>query len=145
MTGTGQTGLGSYWSNSLAPKRTLDVVNIANEPQFRITQKIHTNVNSGVNADFQVSPQGNLHIVPRNYGAQRAVAVGFFDDPTNTIDPMVGTTLDVGKGYTRIRYLPEETPKTLIIGYQIDEVNSGDADNFLGRLDFPADETVFLN
>ncbi len=145
MIGNGHVGFGSYWNNTFQPHRTLDVIKQRNDPQFRITRIRSTNVNTGTNADFQVSNHGNLHIVPRTNGSLRALAVGFFDDPSNATDPMVGTALDVGKGYTRIRNLPDEPPKTLVIGYQVDEVNSGEADNFLGRLDFPNSETMFLN
>lgn len=136
MTGTGKTGLGSYWTDEFLPLRTLDVILQQDVPQFGITRQRNTNLNSGVNADFQVSTHGNLHILPRRNGAQRAVAIGFLDDPTNLTDPLQNTFLDVG-GLTRIRDLDDYNPNTLIIGYQFEDVNDGDADHFLGRLDFP--------
>lgn len=72
MIGQGRTGIGTSWTNDFAPQRTLDVIRQTNDPQFRITRLRNTSVNSGTNADFQVSEQGNLHIVPRISGGERA-------------------------------------------------------------------------
>lgn len=73
MTGKGLTGLGSYWNNTYLPLRTLDVINQQDVPQFRITRQRSTTINAGTNTDFQVSAQGNLHILPRFNGYQKAV------------------------------------------------------------------------
>lgn len=103
MSGDARTGIGPMWTNKLLPHRTLDVIRRNDSaPQFRITYNRSTNINSGTNADFQVSTQGNLHLIPRIDGKVRAVTIGFFDDPSNQTDPLQETFLDVG-GRTRIR------------------------------------------
>ncbi len=145
MTGDARMGVGPMWNNLYLPQRALDVIRRNDsQPQFRITYNRNTNVNFGTNADFQVSAQGNLHLLPQLNGDQKAVAIGFLDDPANLTDPSLGTFLDVG-GLTRIRQLRDSVPSTLIIGYQVDDVNNGPADQFLGRIDFPNDNTQFLS
>lgn len=135
MTGDAKMGVGPMWTNEFLPHRALDVIR-RNDilPQFRITYQRDRNVNFGINSDFQVSAQGNLHIIPRREGAIKAVAIGFFDDPlletdpANT-DPINTTFLDVG-GLTRIRQLPDSVPTSIITGYKITGANNGKMTTF---------------
>src|SRR5690554_4276934 len=144
----GRIGNNRFWRVGLNPgavnaNRRFEVFDNFNQPQFRITYATNNNVDLGTNADFQVSEQGNLHINSRLNGETQAVAIGFFDDT----EPYTGTFLDVGNGHTRLRKLPATMPKTVVIGYQLEDVNEGPEDYFLGRLDFPEEnpECFVLN
>jgi len=97
----GRIGSNNFWRVGLNPgtvnaQRRLEVFDNTNRPQFRITYATNNNPELGTNADFQVSEHGNLHINPRRNGNTQAVAIGFFDDPANNTDPLIGTFLDVG-------------------------------------------------
>ncbi|MFN2431120.1 MAG: hypothetical protein ABR574_13970, partial [Cryomorphaceae bacterium] len=140
MTAAGFTGIGTSWSNGVQPKRPLDVIRIDGRPQFRLSYASGPfyNESPGTYADFQTSPEGNLHIKPIDETELRATTIGFLDNEEP--DPLVGTVLDVGPGRTRIRQLPEISPDALIIGYRFEDVNMVDEDNFIGRLEFPDDE-----
>ena len=107
MTAAGFTGIGTSWSNGVQPKRPLDVIRIDGRPQFRLSYASGSfyNETPGTYADFQTSPEGNLHIKPVDDTELRATTIGFLDNEEP--DPLVGTVLDVGPGRTRIRQLPE--------------------------------------
>ncbi len=79
MTPNAHTGLGTGWSNTLQPHRTLDVGLTDDLPQFRITRTRNSNITLGVNADFQVSSAGNLYIKPKSGANNRATAIGYLD------------------------------------------------------------------
>ena len=140
--GTRFTGIGTGWTTTLVPQRTLDVGAATNNPQFRITHTCNSNVLNGIKADFQTSSTGNLHIKPTNNTALRTVAIGFLSADLSA--PTTGTRLDVA-GLTRIREMQAQTPRTIMVGYA-SLANLGDpADNFVGRLDFPNDPLLFLS
>lgn len=140
MTAAGFTGIGTSWSNSVQPKRPLDVIRVDGKPQFRISYASGQvyDEGPGVYSDFQTSPLGNLHIKPVANNQLRATTIGFLEG--DEVAPLQGTVLDVGPGRTRIRELPEVSPNALIIGYRFQDVNMEDEDNFIGRLEFPTDQ-----
>ena len=100
-TEVGRIGTNNNWRIGLNPsnvnaQRRLEVFDNSNKPQFRITYAI----NAGANSDFQVSSEGNLHVVPQTSGNVGALAIGFFPDDLSP--PTTETFLDVGnKGITR--------------------------------------------
>ena len=134
MTTVGHTGIGTLWSNSLQPVRTLDVVRNDSLPQFRITHLQNSNPNLGRNTDFQTSVNGDLHILSRNNGVNRRVAIGFLNStstPTERLDVL---------GTARLRQMPNNEPNVLITGVQQDQTG----DYALNYLAFPNDENLFL-
>jgi hypothetical protein len=134
MTTVGHTGIGTLWSNSLQPVRTLDVVRNDSLPQFRITHLQNSNPNLGRNTDFQTSVNGDLHILSRNNGVNRRVAIGFLNStstPTERLDVL---------GTARLRQMPNNEPNVLITGVQQDQAG----DYALNYLAFPIDENLFL-
>jgi uncharacterized coiled-coil protein SlyX len=150
MTGTGQMGVGVSWDNTFMPQRTLDVIYRNNDaPQFRLTRNRSTTVTGGDHADFQVDDNARLFIRPEENGSRRPTAIGFLRSDVTGGSPIVSgglplqsTALDVG-GQTRIRNLPASGPDALIIGYSFADVNETDpADHFLGRLDFPDEDSL---
>ena len=133
MTDEGRMGVGTGFSNTLQPIRTLHTYH-PSMPQFRISSSLNPDPLLGVHADFQVSTEGNLHLRPRNEDNHRTVAIGFLpgelSTPLNT--GAVQTTLDVG-GVTRVRNVPDAESNCLITGLNI---GSNANDHFLTRLDF---------
>ncbi len=112
MMGDARMGVGHRWSNTILPKRALDVVRRNDDlPQFRITRTPNVIDTLGIHGDFQTSPFGNLHIVPRESGLVRNVAIGFFHDPApnSTSNPSDPSVLDVG-GVVRVRKLEAAQP-----------------------------------
>ncbi len=151
MMGDARMGVGPRWTNTILPKRALDVVRRNDDlPQFRITHTPNLVDTLGIFTDFQTSPFGNLHIVPRESGVVRNVAIGFFHDPTpgSTTNPANPSVLDVG-GTVRVRNLPDLRPQALIMGYSFADINQNDTnDHFLGRIDLLHPDTAscfFLN
>ncbi|MFT7078909.1 MAG: hypothetical protein ACJAZC_000437 [Cryomorphaceae bacterium] len=136
MTGDGSMGIGTRWTNTIRPKRTLDIVRRKNKiPQLRLTYQEAQNQNALIYSELQTSENGNLHIAAFNQGVNRTVSIGFLDEDLD--DPFFQTTkLDVG-GRVRVRDLPLGTPEALIIGFTISDINDPDEDQYLGRLDFP--------
>ncbi len=142
IAGDAKMGVGPMWTNALMPKRALDVIRRDDElPQFRITHTASTSIDQGIQSDFQTSEIGVHYIYPRIDDRRRAVAIGSLYG--NLSDPLDETWLDVG-GQTRIRDLAEETPRSLIIGYQLDDANQSAEDEFLGRLDLQGDPCLVL-
>ena len=143
ITPWGNAGIGDSFNNNQQPHRRLVVHGLDTDPQFRISTILDPDPDLGDHADFQVSPQANLHIKPRHNELDRTVCIGFLDNELD--DPTSNTRLDVG-GITRIRTLQEIEPQSLIIGYSFADVNETDpADHFLGRLDLPNDNNLFLD
>jgi len=146
MMGDARMGVGPQWDNVIQPKRALDVVDRSDDlPQFRITHTPGFNTVQGDKADFQVDNSGNLFIKPSVNSDTRALAIGFLDG--EEIDPTNDTRLDVG-GLTRIRTLTDNDPnlECLIVGYSEPGVNDTDPqDQFLRRIDFPEDGSVYLD
>ncbi len=143
ITPRGNVGIGDSFSNTIQPNRRTVIHEQTNSPQFRIAWSLNQNPVMGDHADFQVTQNGVLHIKPRHADNLRATTIGFLEG--EQVDPLGGTVLDVGRGRTRIRQLPEINPDALIIGYRLEDVNQDDNDNFLGRLEFPLDDNLFLN
>ena len=113
----GFTGIGTDWTNTVAPKRTLDVVFEDDEPQFRLTRTNSTQLTLGAYADFEVSTAGHLHILPRN-GATRNVGIGYLSGagtPTERLDV---------DGTARLRDMTENAGNVLITG--VEETAAGD-------------------
>lgn len=134
MTTVGHTGIGTLWSNSLQPVRTLDVVRKDGEPQFRITYSQNSSPNSGFNTDFQNSQNGDLHIMSRSNGTNRNVAIGYLhptSTPTERLDVL---------GTARLRQMPNNEPNVLITGVQQNQAG----DYALNYLAFPNDGNLFL-
>lgn len=133
MTGEGHTGLGIAWTNTVIPKRTLDVVRTQNVPQFRITRSTSTTETGGVHTDFETSSLGHLHILPRSSGNVRNVGIGFLSGTTPS------ERLDV-LGNARFRIIPLETPNVLVTG--VEEGDEGDYS--LSYLEFSGNDDEFL-
>lgn len=134
LTTAGRMGVGTAWSNTFQPHRTLDVINQSNTPQFRITRVRNTNVNSGTNADFMVNNLGHLFINTRFAGNERNFGLGLnglTDTPTEKLDV---------NGTARLRNMPSESPKALITGVTQDSDN----DFQLNYLSFPEDPGLVL-
>ena len=134
MTTQGHTGIGTLWSNTLQPMRTLDVVRNDGAPQFRITRTQSSTATSGRHTDFLTSAAGDLHILSRNFSNNRRVAIGFLDNltPSERLDVL---------GTVRLRQMPDNAPDVLITGVEQDA--TGDyALNYLG---FPGGDDVFLS
>lgn len=146
ITPWGNVGIGRNFNNNLQPWRRLEVNQRTDSAQFRISWATTTTEGLGVHAEFQVGKDGNLHIKPRNNGSARATAIGFLNGEASPpyLSGAISTRLDVG-GLTRIRLLPDSVPTSLIMGYNIQGANNGVSDKFLGRLDFPNDNTQFLS
>lgn len=144
FSGDSRMGVGPMWTNSMMPKRALDVVRRYDaKPQFRLTYTASTtSYDLGIHTDFQTSEDGIMYIYPRDNNVRKAVAIGSLDGDLSV--PIDDTWLDVG-GQTRIRDLQEETPRTLIIGFQDDDANQGVNDHMLGRLDFIGDPCMVLS
>lgn len=113
MTAEGRTGIGTLWTNTFQPKRRLDVIGNDTLPQFRITHQRSTSSILGKYADFEVSPEGHLHVLPYNSLADdsvnRNMALGFlspFDSPTEKLDVM---------GTARLRVMPDSIPPNVVI------------------------------
>ena len=145
ITPWGNVGIGDSFNNSQQPHRRAVVHGPDTDPQFRISTILDPDPDLGDHADFQVSPQANLHIKPRHNEFDRTLCVGFLDNELD--DPTNDTRLDVG-GLTRIRTLTNDADslECLIVGYSEPGVNDTDPeDQFLRRIDFPDDETLYLD
>ena len=146
ITPWGNVGIGEDFNNSFQPRRRLEVSDRSDSAQFRISWYRNAPEGLGTHSEFQVTNFGNLHIKPRNNGSARATAIGFLQGEASNPyhSGAVSTRLDVG-GLTRIRLLPDSTPRSLITGYQLAGANNGVGDNFLGRIDFLGDTCLVLN
>ena len=85
MTAWGRMGIGATFSSGQSPARRLEILDYQEslsttftEPQLRIT---HTQAtagslnNTGIWTDFRTTQSGNLHILPKNAGAEGRVGI----------------------------------------------------------------------
>ena len=144
MTGDAKMGVGPRWTNSVLPKRALDVIHRDDGPQFRLTYNGGSEETDGSHADFQVDEEGYTFIKPELDGERTPLVVGFLDNDED--DPYDPTYLDVG-GMTRIRDLDTiPSPECVVLGYSVSDVNTADdEDQILGRVDLPGSSSVYLD
>lgn len=80
MTGDAKMGVGPRWTNSVLPKRALDVIHRDDGPQFRLTYNGGSEETDGSHADFQVDEEGYTFIKPELDGERTPLVVGFLDN-----------------------------------------------------------------